>query len=447
MVFTHSSSTLRPLGLCATLLLGFITAPHSFGADAALAAPTYACAAKNAVCEQETDLTMASALRLVLENNFELAAAAKEIDALDAAALQAGLFNNPVIGVEAEDIRRPERNTTIRVSQLIELGGKRAARMAVSSLARDAAAQDYNIKRRNLILGVAQRFIELLSTQEQLRFSQEAVQLAQRVVDAASKRVEAGKVSPLEETRAKLALASARIDLDQATRDNGAARRSLSTFWGNVVPQFTQAVGDLESMVVLPALDSLKDRAMANPTLLRSTKEIAQRQSILRLEIAKRTPDVSVTAGIRKYALGSEEGLVVGVSIPFPLFDRNQGNIIAAQQRVGQAQDMKQATETQVISNLAQTYDALVAAETEIRTLRRDVLPAARSAYDAANKGFEYGKFDFLDVLDAQRTLFQNQRLYLRSLANYQRLVTEIEHFIAGPVGGMQPGSTGHLAN
>lgn len=447
MVFTHSSSTLRPLGLCATLLLGFITPPHSFGADAAVAAPTYACPAKNALCEQKTDLTLASALRFALDNNAELAAAAKEIDALDASALQAGLFSNPVVGVEAEDIRRPERSTTIRISQLIELGGKRAARMAVSSMTRDAAAQDYDIKRRNLALSVAQNFIELLSAQEHLRFSQEAVQLAQRVSEAASKRVEAGKASPLEKTRAQLALTSARIDLDQAMRDNSAARRRLSTLWGNVVPQFTQAVGDLEAMVALPAFEALKDRAKTNPILLRTTKEVAQRESILKLEMAKRTPDVSVTAGIRKYALGGEEGLVVGVSIPLPLFDRNQGNIIAAQQRVGQAQDLKQATETKVISDLAQTYEALVAAETEIRTLRRDVLPAARSAYDAANKGFEYGKFDSLDVLDAQRTLFQNQRLYLRSLGNYQRLVTEIEQFIAGPVGGIQPVTPSHLAH
>ncbi len=243
-------------------------------------------------------------------------------------------------------------------------------------------------------------------------------------------------MSPVEETRARLALASAGIDFEQAKREHGAARRRLSSFWGNPTPQFTQAAGDLEAMVPLPALGTLTERVSTNPTLLRTSKEVAQREAVIELEKSRRAPDVSVSAGIRKYAQGGDNGVQFGLSLPLPLFDRNQGSIIEAQQRLGQARDVQQATETRLMTELAQTYDALFAAETEIKTLRHEVLPAARSAYDAANIGFEYGKFGFLDVLDAQRTLFQNRRLYLRSLANYQRLVTEVEHLIGGPLNG-----------
>ena len=55
------------------------------------------------------------------------------------------------------------------------------------------------------------------------------------------------------------------------------------------------------------------------------------------------------------------------------------------------------------------------------------------------NKGYEFGKFGFLEVLDAQRTLFQNQILYVRALANYQRLINEIERLIAAPIDGINP--------
>jgi cobalt-zinc-cadmium efflux system outer membrane protein len=61
-------------------------------------------------------------------------------------------------------------------------------------------------------------------------------------------------------------------------------------------------------------------------------------------------------------------------------------------------------------------------------------LPAARSAFEVTNKGYELGKFGFLEVLDAQRTLFQNQVLYVRAFANYHRLVNEIERLIAAPL-------------
>jgi len=68
--------------------------------------------------------------------------------------------------------------------------------------------------------------------------------------------------------------------------------------------------------------------------------------------------------------------------------------------------------------------------------LRDKTLPKARSAFEVTQKGYELGKFGFLEVLDAQRTLFQNQILYVRGLANYQRLVNEIERLIGSPING-----------
>ena len=73
-------------------------------------------------------------------------------------------------------------------------------------------------------------------------------------------------------------------------------------------------------------------------------------------------------------------------------------------------------------------------AQNEISILHDDVLPGAKSAFDIANKGYELGRFSFLEVLDAQRTLFQNKVLYIRALTNYHRLINEIERLIASPI-------------
>ncbi|MDQ9172153.1 TolC family protein [Oxalobacteraceae bacterium R-40] len=435
MEFPHFSRSLKPLGVCGVLVFSLLNIAPVHANEPQLLTSTSSCSGNATGCEQPTELTLAHALRLAFESNRDLAGAAKEIGAMEGTVTQAGLFNNPVFSADAEDMRRSDRNTTLRISQLIELGGKRSARMAASSLARDVAAQDYEIKRRNVALGVAQGFSDVLATQSQLRFAEQSVQLAQRVAEATAKRVQAGKVSPAEATRAKLALASAGIDLEQAKREHNAARRRLTAFWGNPTPQFTQAVGDLESTVTLPELTKLTERLNAHPALVRSQQEVALRQAAMEVEKSKRLPDISVSAGVRKYALNDDKGYLVGISVPLPLFNRNQGNLLTAQQRLSQAEDLEQATQTRMASELAQAYEALVAAETEIKTLRNEVLPSAKSAYEAANKGFEYGKFGFLDVLDAQRTLFQNQRLYVRSLANYQRLLTELEYLAGEPIG------------
>jgi cobalt-zinc-cadmium efflux system outer membrane protein len=119
------------------------------------------------------------------------------------------------------------------------------------------------------------------------------------------------------------------------------------------------------------------------------------------------------------------------------VFDRNQGNLHQAYQRVDKAVDEQMATELRLKTGLTQAYEALSAAQDEIRILGDKVLPKARSAFDVTNRGYELGKFGFLEVLDAQRTLFQNQILYIRALANYQRLVNEIERLVAGPIDGV----------
>ena len=137
---------------------------------------------------------------------------------------------------------------------MIELGGKRAARVNAASLGEELAVRDYEAKRVELIARVANVFTEVLAGQEQLRLAEENQQLAQRVVNAVAKRVQAGKVPPIEETRAGVALSTTRIALVQAQRDLDAARKRLALLWGNSSPQFARALGDLESLVTCQVL-------------------------------------------------------------------------------------------------------------------------------------------------------------------------------------------------
>ena len=102
--------------------------------------------------------------------------------------------------------------------------------------------------------------------------------------------------------------------------------------------------------------------------------------------------------------------------------------------RSDQAQDERAATALRQQSELALSYESLLAAQHEIGVLREEILPAAKSAFDVANRGYELGKFGFLDILDAQRTLAQNQMNYVRALANYQKLVYELERLTAMPL-------------
>lgn len=389
--------------------------------------------------EENADLTLREAMRLVQELNPELAASAREIGALEGATLQAGLWRNPQLSIDVEDIgatqgRGLQRFTTIRIGQAIELGGKRQARVTAATLSQEVATQAYEAKRLELLARVADAFVDVLAGQERTRLAADSVALAQEVVTAVARRVQAGKAPPIEETKAKLALSSARIEQEQARRDLAAGRKRITLLWGNPSPRFDQALGNLVSVAALPSFDVLAERVRRNPAATRDRKSVEQRNAVLALERTRRVPDIAVVAGVRNYSLTGENAPQIGVSIALPLFDRNQGNLLEAHRRLDKAEDERDATAFRLQSELAQAYEALLAATSEIGVLRDEVLPGASSAFKVANRGYELGKFGFLDVLDAQRTLFQNRVLYLRALTNYRKLVNEIERLTAAPI-------------
>ncbi len=229
-----------PLGLAALLYLNPAfaqTTPYQSASEAA------ALATQN---EPATALTLKQAMNLAIDANPDLAIARRELDAVAATRVQASVFRNPEISVDVEDTRASSRQTTYWLGQPLELGGKRGARIESAERARDVASAELDMRFAGVRAAVIQSFYEVLSAQERLRLAQSSMDLANRGLDVASRRVTAGKVSPVEETRARVAASGARIELNQATADLGNARKRLASLWGNPSPRFTEAAGQLE---------------------------------------------------------------------------------------------------------------------------------------------------------------------------------------------------------
>jgi cobalt-zinc-cadmium efflux system outer membrane protein len=407
---------------------------------AAAPAETTAKQAQTTAQAESATLTLREALALALEGSPELAAFSNEVRAAEAGVLQAGVLPNPVLEVSGDNLGNArkadegDRAAVIQIGQLIELGGKRALRIRLAEASRDIAGWDYEAKRIEILSQVTQRFVDVLAAQQRATLASESLQLAQQVADAVAKRVQAGKVSPVEETKARLASAAAQVELDQAKRGLIAVRNALGALWGNPRPRFEKAIGDLERIAPLPAYEQLAMRVRSNPDLARWSSEVTRRQTAIEAERAKTVPDVTVTAGVARFSQFDDHAYGVSISVPIPLFDRNQGGILEANRRLDKTADEQRAAEVRVLTELAQAYQRLAAIEQEIGTLRETLLPGAQSAYEAATRGYQLGKFGFLDVLDAQRTLFQTRSQNLRALADYQKGTAEIERLIGGPL-------------
>ncbi len=393
--------------------------------------------------EPSGNVGLTEALVLALMQNPGIASSAYEVRAREAAALQASLRPNPELELELENFAGSgELNgfdgseTTLSLGQLVELGDKRMKRRRLAAAERDLAAWDYEVTRIELLSAVAGAFFEVLAAQRAVQLAQEVTALAERVVGAVGARVKAGRVSPLEETRARVELSRARVELVRAERDLESARSRLAATWGGTDPKFKQALGDLDHIQPLPSLEALSGRVARNPELARWATELARRQARLDLERAKPIPDITVRAGVRHLNDSDDTAAVAALSVPLPIFDKNPGGIQEAEWRTAQAVRDRQRAEVRVRAALTQAYQDLSKSHAEVNALRAELLPSAELAFAAAEIAYREGKVGSLDLLDAQRTLFGARRQTVDALAGYHRAVVAVERLIGGALHG-----------
>jgi len=382
-------------------------------------------------------ITLRHALAYALVHNPALAVFSWEIRVADARRLQASLLPNPEFEVEVEEFGGVDERrgfdgseTTIQLGQLIELAGKRSKRTRLAALEKDLAGWDYESKRLDVMNQVAQAFVDVLASQERLALLKELVDLSEQVFIAVEQRVNAGKDSPVEQTKAKVALTTIQIEWERAKLILVSARKQLVATWGSSTPVFTKVAGQFDNVSPIPSDSVLIASVSQNPDIARWAMEMEQRQATVDLEKAQAIPDPTVFGGARRFNETDDTAFLLGISIPLPLFDRNQGNILAAKYRLAKAREERKAVETGLYAALAEAYQALSSAFAETTALRNDVLPGAQSAFDAASRGYREGKFGYLQLLDAQRTLFEARGQYVESLAAYHKARAEVERLI-----------------
>ncbi|HEY1148598.1 MAG TPA: TolC family protein, partial [Pseudoduganella sp.] len=184
----------------------------------------------------------------------------------------------------------------------------------------------------------------------------------------------------------------------------------------------------------VPPLQELLAQLENTPAIRHARATLAHAEAQSKLERAKRVPDVTLTLGSKREAADpARTQTVAGIAIPLPLFDRNSGNVLATLRRADQARDELEAERLRQREAVTDAWQRADVAQTQLAAIQQSVLPPAREAYAAAVKGFELGKFSFLDVLDAQRTLFSARAQYLSALSERYRAIADLQRHIEGP--------------
>ena len=375
---------------------------------------------------------------MAFEQNPELKTFTLEIRARQARAVQAGLWKNPELGIESENFAGSgalqgfkSTETTITLRQRIELAGKPSKRVSVAKKQTELTLWQYQSRKLDIFTRVVIAFNKVLAAQKEVALRKEILSLNQEFQAQIAKRVKAGRTSPAALARAQVETARAQVTLLAGQNRLIAAKKELSVLLGGKELSFKGVQGRLEATIALPSLNKLQKLLDQNPRLTLWESVKSQRKALYVLAKAQAIPDPQISLGWRRLNESGDQAWVAGLSLPLPLFDRNQGAVQEARIRINQTELQKQTERLALQSQLQQNYQSLVTAQQMIRTLKNRIIPQAQQAFTTINQGYRQGKFGFLDVLDARRTLFSARQNYVQQLAEFQTIRAQIENLIA----------------
>lgn len=386
-------------------------------------------------------VTLRQALAASLRHNPRLAVYAWETRAREARILQAGLRPNPEASLEVEDLGFSgtfagvdESQVTLRLGQLVELGGKRESRLRAAELERTLAGWDYETARLDVLTDTVRVFVEALGAQEMLTVREDAVRLATEAIGIAEARLRVGIAPEVEVTRAKVSRDEAQLEVERARLELDHSRHHLSSLWGEPHAEFERVEGSLEIALEIPDEEAIETRLAQNPELARWSSEEESRRAALALERTRAVPNVTVIGGVRRL-FGPDGTTFVGeVAVPLPFWNRNQGAIAEAERRVARAGAERRAAELRVHSAFIDAFETLRGLRDQVRGLDDSILPGIRTTVDQLRRGYEEGRFSQLDVLSAERELAAARVRRVEVLTKFHQGVADLERLLSAPL-------------
>jgi len=387
------------------------------------------------------DLSLSEALDLALLQNPALEASAWHQRDRQALIEQSRIRPNPVLGMGVENFGGEDAmegfdsaRATLRISQAIELGGKRIKRIRLAQQEHALAAWDFEAQRLDLIAETGQRYLDVLAAQHNLDLATESLRSAEELHGVMTDLALQGIIPGFERDQAQVQLTARKIDEEQQWRRLASARMQLAALWDASEAEFERVVGDLHAVMPIPSYDSLLERIERNPDWARWPTEIAARQAAAKLAGSSAIPNLKIGGGIRHFNHTDTQAFVVEVGFPIPLFDRNQGARQQARLSIEEAKARQRQAQVQVTARLHELYQSLRAEHYAVTLMRDESLPAAEAAFAAARLRFDQGLTNSLQVLEAERTLIDTQYRFIAALTTYHKTLVRIESFLGESV-------------
>jgi outer membrane protein, heavy metal efflux system len=365
-----------------------------------------------------------------LERNPRLAKAQHLVDAARGRAVQAGLYPNPVFEIAGDELgdRTGPRGiwTAPKISQDIVTGGKLTLAQAVAAKEVDLATLAVLRERYEVAGAVRAAFYDVAALERRVAVLDELVKLASDGVKFGQALLDGKQI-------ARLDLVQLEVERERLAAKAEAARRELP--WAR--KRLAAAVGEPSAnldridapFADVPLYDP--DRALASilathPDARTARVAVERASAAVRSAEAAVVPNVTLATGYTRQNQNRSNDWLVGVSMPLPTWNRNQGNIRSAQAELCAARQEVGRVENELTDRTAAALRAYLSARREAEQYVRELLPRAEETYKLSVEAFRGGQFEYLRVIQAQRAVAEARLEYMRALGEAWKAAAEL---------------------
>ncbi|QDQ27044.1 TolC family protein [Chitinimonas arctica] len=355
-------------------------------------------------------------------------AAKAAVDAAAASYRAAGGWANPEISYSREDIGTAEPSRTVELRQRIELGGKIGLRQQIASAEERKVQLALRQVRHDVRSEVYRAYYDLSLSELRIREARVGAQVAQNFSTVVEKKLSAGRVPPVEAAKAKLPAILANEDLHNAERLHGVAILKLEKLIGQALPESDHPLPDLPR----PPLpwEKVAEHFRQSPQTLMNAAQVDIQMAELASQKAQYWPDLILSGGVKNIPAASTSSRQFGIALEIPLFGRNSAKVAGASARLQQIRADTEAAAINSELQLQSLHAELQSLVERIRLYQETVIPTAESVYQIAQQGYELGRYSFIDILDAQRSLLTTRsertslwQQYINQQAEFDRLL------------------------
>jgi cobalt-zinc-cadmium efflux system outer membrane protein len=379
--------------------------------------------------QAQAPLTLAEAMARAAREQPSVLADQLEVDARAAEVAQARRWLNPSTALDTEDLGRAAdlagpTQTTLSVTQRIELGGKLGLRTEAARTDRTIAESDLFVARHELERRAAGAFVRTLAAQAEVALAEQDAATAAETAAAIAARVDAGVAAPPDADRAQADALAATVRVRSARLKLDSARIVLSATWAGTARDAAVLAGSL-GVPIIPAAETFEARVDTAPVVQRRRADVTRGRIGIDATRAARVPDLDLTIGYRRLHDAGIHAWGIGVGMSLPLFDRQQDRLAASVLRVTSAERRLDAARASTREVVATSHRTATEAAAMIAAFDGDLIPLHERVYAAVSEGYAAGRFGLLQLLDARRSLIDARRNRLATVQQmYEALVT-----------------------